>query len=243
MPKRRAIYPAVIVVSARKRAASATFRAATLGRVWSLVAFHFRRDELFGFCYIRLLRLLAVMLHPQPLPHLREQLLSKRFLAQTPASSGSTRNPKLKPRMTRVNMDTRSITAKDRGEIYSCQGWAGHLLNRAIRGSCFWIRIQVNVIAEALQIIGARTLHDQRLVATGEKMLGQLVPPVEARRVGVAGRNLRFAICDLKLSAAWSPAQGFDETLVFRFVLEDGFTRVAPIQGACRAEAHNVSGW
>jgi len=49
MSKRFAIHAAVIVVSARKRAANATFSAAPLGRLCSSGAVHFRR---FNSCAI-----------------------------------------------------------------------------------------------------------------------------------------------------------------------------------------------
>jgi len=43
MPKRSAIHPAVITVSARKRAANATFAESPLGRSCISLSFHFRR--------------------------------------------------------------------------------------------------------------------------------------------------------------------------------------------------------
>ena len=43
--------------------------------------------------------------------------------------------------------------------------------------------IQVDVIAHALEITAARSVHDQRLVAPGEQVAEELVTPVEAARV------------------------------------------------------------
>jgi hypothetical protein len=44
-------------------------------------------------------------------------------------------------------------------------------------------RIQVHVIAHALEVTAARSVHDQGLVAPGEQVAEELVPPVEATRV------------------------------------------------------------
>ena len=44
-------------------------------------------------------------------------------------------------------------------------------------------RIQVDLIAHALEIAAARSVHDQRIGAPGEQVAEELGPPVEATRV------------------------------------------------------------
>jgi hypothetical protein len=44
--------------------------------------------------------------------------------------------------------------------------------------------IEMDVIADALEIAAARAIDDQRFVAPGEKVAEQFVPPVEPARVG-----------------------------------------------------------
>jgi hypothetical protein len=89
--RRSAIHPTVIVVSARKRAAKTTFTQSPLGPSFEI---HFLpppqlqllRDDEFRQHLCRLRALLAVMLRPHPLTHLRQQLLPKLLLAQTPTA-------------------------------------------------------------------------------------------------------------------------------------------------------------
>ena len=47
-------------------------------------------------------------------------------------------------------------------------------------------RIQVDVIAHALEITAARSVHDQRLVAPREQVAEELVTPIGATRKGVS---------------------------------------------------------
>ncbi len=83
--------PTVIVVSARKRAAKATFTGSALGRVLRSASCHRPRlqplrDDPFRQRLRRLRALLSVILRPHPLAHLRQQLLPKRLVAQTPTA-------------------------------------------------------------------------------------------------------------------------------------------------------------
>ena len=109
-------------------------------------------------------------------------------------------------------------------------------------------RIQVDVIAHALEITAARSVHDQRLVAPGEQVAEELVTPVEATRVSAkqpfhSGDQIGLRRLDdqmemirhedigvnlpARLSA--SLAQRVDEALAIRIIHEDQFAPVTAI--------------
>jgi len=80
--RRPAIHPTVIIVSARKRAAKATFTESPLGRVLRSASCHRPRFNSSAM----MSSAIALMLRPHPLAHLRQQLLPKLVLAQTPTA-------------------------------------------------------------------------------------------------------------------------------------------------------------
>jgi hypothetical protein len=104
---------------------------------------------------------------------------------------------------------------------------------------------QVDVIAHALEITAARSIHDQRLVAPGEQVAEELVTPVEATRVSAQspfhpGDQIRLRRLDhpikmirredigVNLSARLGAnlAQRLNEALAIRIIHED---QIAPV--------------
>ena len=89
--RRATSHPTVNVVSARKRAANATFAGSPLRRVSRSAEappppLQFLRDDLFRPRLGRQRPLFSVMLRPHPPAHACQQLLPERLLAQAPAT-------------------------------------------------------------------------------------------------------------------------------------------------------------
>jgi hypothetical protein len=106
----------------------------------------------------------------------------------------------------------------------------------------------MDVIAHALEVTPARTIHDERLVAAGEQVAEQLVPPVEADGLGAQQPfhprdQIRLRCLDdpmkmighedigvnLPACRGASLAQRLDEALVIRVIDEDRLAPVASI--------------
>ncbi len=106
----------------------------------------------------------------------------------------------------------------------------------------------MDVIAHALEITAARSVHDQRLVAPGEQGAEELVPPVEATRVSAEQpfhpgdqiglrcldhlmKMIRHEDIGVNLPARLGAnlAQRLDEALAIRIIHEDQFALVTAI--------------
>ena len=106
----------------------------------------------------------------------------------------------------------------------------------------------MDVIAHALEITAARSVHDQRLVAPGEQVAEELVPPVEATRVSaqqpfhpgdqIGQRRLDHRIkkirhedigVNLPARLGANLAQRLNEALAIRIIHEDPFAPVTAI--------------
>ena len=106
----------------------------------------------------------------------------------------------------------------------------------------------MDVIAHALEITAARSVHDQRLVAPGEQVAEELMPPVEATRVSAQQpfhpgyqiwlrrldyhmKMVRHEDIGVNLPARLSAnlAQRLNEALAIRIVHEDQFAPVTAI--------------
>ena len=105
----------------------------------------------------------------------------------------------------------------------------------------------MDVIAHALEITAARSVHDQRLVAPGEQVAEELVTPVEATRVSAhqpfhsgdqiglrrldhPNKMIRHEDIGVNLPARLGAnlAQRLNEALATRIFQEDPFARVTP---------------
>ena len=108
----------------------------------------------------------------------------------------------------------------------------------------------MDVIAHALEITAARSVHDQRLVAPGEQVAEELVTPVEAARVSAQQpfhpsnqiwlrrldhpmEMIRHEDIGVNLPARLGAnlAQRVDEALSIRIIHEDQFAPVSVIHG------------
>ena len=106
----------------------------------------------------------------------------------------------------------------------------------------------MDVIAHALEITATRSVHDQRLVAPGEQVAEELVPPVEATRVSAQQpfhsgdqiglrrlddqmKMIRHEDIGVNLPARLGAnlAQRVDEALAIRIIHEDQFAPVTAI--------------
>ena len=109
-------------------------------------------------------------------------------------------------------------------------------------------RIQVDVIAHALEITAARSVHDQRLAAPGEQVAEELVTSIEATRVSaqqpfhpgdqIGLRRLDHPMkmmrhedigVNLPTRLGASLAQRLNEALAIRVIHEDQFAPVTAI--------------
>ena len=106
----------------------------------------------------------------------------------------------------------------------------------------------MDVIAHALEIAATRTIHNQRLIAPGEQVAKELVPPVEATRLSAqkpfhSGDQIGLRRLDHPMKMirhqdigvnrptllGATLAQRLDEPLTIRIIHEDPFAPVTAI--------------
>ena len=211
------------------------------------------------------------MLRPHPLAHLRQQLLPKLLLAQTSAAPNRLKllaflqpapflQRSLKPLPARRTvlrdaplaqqpihpLPRRTFRARKQVRRPTAPGKTlrGRIRHHQFRSR----RIQVDVIAHALELTAARSVHDQRLVVPREQVAEELLTPVEATRVSAQQpfhsgdqiglrrldhpmKMIRHEDIGVNLPARLSAslAQRLNEALAIRIIHGDPFAPVTAI--------------